>query len=190
MENKMTKNIVKANGKKRKHEIKAGEIRLCAFGRTGHLVGKISGDTAYKDESARSAFLKYPERAIAHTIDALKFMQEVGAVYIDVLDTDAGIHYRTTVQKYFDEGEYFFGGVKYGEQLKLTLPNFAQVRDPEYTAHTDSEAQHYSDTDGTHDVKPLVYKSRATVGAVYGKGGKQLSLFGANNDRDQNTKRI
>ena len=169
------KNIV-SQSKKRKHKIESGEIRLCTFGRTGQLVGKISGDTAYKDVSASSAFLKYPERAIAHTMDALKFMQAMGAAYIDVLDEDTGIHYRTTVQKYFDEGVYFDGG-KWGEQLKLTLPNFLQTLDPEYIS-TDTDPQAYSEADGTHEVKPLNYKSNAPKGVTFTKGIKQLNLWG------------
>lgn len=174
---RMNKNIVSRNGK-RKHEIGQGEIAVHTFGRTGKVIGKISGDTGYKDVSAKTAFIHYPKEAIAYTIDALKFMQAMGAVYIDVLDEDSGIHYKTTVQKYFDEGEYFDGG-KWGEQLKLTLPNFMQTRDPNFT---DSVTPLYSEPTATDDeVKPLNVKSRATVGIRYKPGRqtpKQLSLFG------------
>ncbi|MEK6751598.1 MAG: hypothetical protein AABZ00_04970 [Chloroflexota bacterium] len=173
----MGKNIVSHKSKKRKYEIREGEYPLRVFGRTGDIVGKIADHTTHKDVSAKTAFLKYPYPAIAHTIEALKYMQEMGVVYIDVLDKDSGIHYKTTVQKYFDEGEYFYGGEKWGEQLKLALPNFTQTRDPEFiTSHTDALA--YSATSDTNDVMPLSYVSRAPVGVTYTKGVKQLGLFG------------
>lgn len=162
---------------KRKYEIKAGENRLYDFGRTGRPVGKLSGDTAYKDVCAETAFLKYPYPAIAHTIAALEYMREMGIVYIDVLETTSGIHYRTTVQKYFDEGEFFNGGAKWGDQLKLALPNFQQSRNPEYTEPTETGTPEYTE-DGTTETKPLVYVSHAPVGVRYEKGIKQLSLFG------------
>jgi len=180
----MTKNIVRQKNSKRKYEIKAGEFELCTFGRTGKRVGKISGDTVYKDVSRESAFLKYPEPAIAWTKAALNYMREMGVIYIDVLDTDSGTHYKTTVQKYFDEGKYFDGGnvAKWGEQLKLTLPNFDQSRDPEYiTTHSDPQA--YAPAD-TSDVKPLHYVSHAPTGITYNgvkvDSVKQLDMFGKN----------
>jgi hypothetical protein len=158
---------------KRKNAIESGEYPLGIFGRTGQIVGKISGDTTHKDMSAKTAFLKFPYPAIAHTIAALEYMREMGAVYIDVLDTDSGKHYRTTVQKYFDEGEYFYAGEKWGEQLKLALPKLTQTRDPDYMPPTESIAPAYTEATET---KPLTYKSRATVGVVW--NGKQMSLFG------------
>lgn len=181
----MTKNIVRQKNSKRKYEIKAGEFELCTFGRTGKRVGKISGDTVYKDVSRESAFLKYPEPAIAWTKAALNYMREMGVIYIDVLDTDSGTHYKTTVQKYFDEGKYFDGGnvAKWGEQLKLTLPNFDQSRDPEYTEHTNTHAPAYGDSDGTHEdnVKPLHYVSHAPTGITFNgrkiESAKQLDFF-------------
>lgn len=163
--------------KKSKYTIGSGESPWRVDGRTGNVIGKFSGDTAHKDVSAETAFLKFPYPAIAHTIAALEYMREMGIVYIDVLDKDSGIHYRTTVQKYFDEGEYFDGGnaARWGEQLKLALPKFTQYRDPEYMAHTDTDAQPYAEAD-TSDIIPLEYKSRAVTGIVW-NGVKQLSLF-------------
>jgi hypothetical protein len=172
---KQTNRIIKQKGKKSKYRIEPGEYELCVFGRLGQRVGKLSGDTAYKDVSASSAFLKYPYPAIAHTIAALEYMREMGIVYIDVLDKDSGTHYRTTVQKYFDEGEYFWGGAKWGDQLKLALPNFTQTRSAEYSS---TDAQGYSEADSTHDeVKPLRYKSHAPKGVTF-TPGKQLTLWG------------
>lgn len=162
--------------KNQKYTIEAGEYELCVFGRTGQRVGKLSGNTAYKDVSAETAFLKFPYPAIAHTIAALEYMRDMNITYIDVYDKDSGIHYRTTVQKYFDEGEYFFGGVKWGDQLKLALPKFTQTRDPEF-AQSQTEAQEYAEATGTGDIMPLHYVSRAPVGVRYEKG-KQMSLWG------------
>ena len=159
---------------KRKHPkytIEAGEIALRDFGRRGVLVGKISGDTTYKDLSATTGFLKFPYPAIAHTIKALEYMREMGAVYIDVLEKNSGIHYRTTVQKYFDEGEYFYGGAKWGEQLKLALPKFTQTRSAEYSS-TDTDRQEYAKPSDTGGIMPLKYTSRAPVGVKFEKGGQ------------------
>lgn len=181
MNNERTNKSLARRDKKRKNQkytIEAGEIALRDFGRRGILVGKISGDTVHKDLSAKTGFLKFPYPAIAHTIEALEYMREMGAVYIDVLEKDSGIHYRTTVQKYFDEGEYFYGGAKYGEQLKLSLPNFQQSRDPKYTEPTDTDAQPYGEPSGTGDVMPLHYVSHATVGVKYEPGVKQLGFWG------------
>lgn len=161
--------------KNQKYTIEAGEYELCVFGRTGQRVGKLSGNTAYKDVSAETAFLKFPYPAIAHTIAALEYMRDMNITYIDVYDKDSGIHYRTTVQKYFDEGEYFFGGVRWGDQLKLALPKFTQTRDPEF-AQSQTEPQEYSEPTETNAIMPLEYKSHATVGIVR-NGVQQLDLF-------------
>ena len=145
----------------------------------GRTIGQVIDRVGYKDVSGKKHFLHYPEEAIAFTIDALYAMQRAGAVFVDVLDTDKGIHYRTTIQNYFEHGERFNYG--WGDQIKLALPNFTQSRDPEYMGHTDSEPQAYSDSDMS-DVKPLNYKSHATVGIVYNgvkvDSVKQLDLFG------------
>ena len=169
-----TKQII--TRKARKYKIEKGEIAVHTFGRTGQVVGKISGDTVYKDVSAESAFIHYPKEAIAWTIDALNFIQAMGAAYVDILDKDTGIHYKTTVQKYFDEGEYFDGG-KWGEQLKLTLPNFLQTLDPEYIS-TDMQGQEYTEPTDTGEAKPLHYKSNSPKGITFTKRVKQLDLFG------------
>jgi hypothetical protein len=165
----MTKSIVKANGNKRKHKIVGTIIR--SEGWKGHVIGQVIDRVGHKDVSGRTGFIHVPEEAIAFSIDALKFMQAAGAEYVDVLNTDNGIHYRTEIQNYFEHGEKFCYG-KWGEQLKLTLPNFTQSRDPEYMANTSTDG-----TQNEYEVKPLNYSSRATVGVVW-NGVKQLSLFG------------
>ena len=161
---------------KRKYTIETGEFAWRVFGRTGNIIGKLSGDTACKDVCAETAFLKYPYPAIAHTIAALEYMREMGIVYIDVLETTSGIHYKTTVQKYFDEGEFFDGGVKYGDQLKLALPNFTQTRSAEYSS-TDTDAGIYSESSDTGEILPLKYVSHAPVGVKFERGG-QMPLWG------------
>lgn len=173
----MDKRSLARQSKKSKYTIGSGESPWRVFGRTGNVIGKFSGDTAHKDVSAETAFLKYPYPAIAHTIAALEYMREMGVMYIDVLEKTSGIHYRTTVQKYFDEGEYHDGGARWGEQLKLALPKFTQTRDPEYMAHTDTDTPAYSEPSDTGEIVPLKYTSRAPRGVNFTKGG-QMSLFG------------
>lgn len=173
------------SNKKRKHEIKGTVIR--SDGWKGYVIGQVINDTGYKDVSARTGFIHRPEEAIAFTINALHAMQAAGAEYVEVLDTDNGIRYKTTIQNYFEHGEKFCYGAKWGEQIKLTLPNFLQSVDPEYASHTSMDAQEYFDSDGTHEdnVKPLLYKSNAPKGATFTKGKpKQLDFdfFGGRNE--------
>jgi hypothetical protein len=67
----------------------------------------------------------------------------------------------------------------WGDQIYLTLQNWLQTVDPEYTAHTDTDAPAYGDSDGTHDeAKPLHYRSHAPKGKTFTKGIKQLGLWG------------
>jgi hypothetical protein len=165
----MTKNIVSQKRNKRKHEILGEVIKV-----NGRTIGQVIGDTGYKDVSRKKHFLHYPEEAIAFTIAALHAMQAAGAVYVDILDTDNGIRYKTTIQKYFEYGEKINLG--WGEQIKLTLPNFTQTRDPEFIeSQTDSLA--YSVASETNDVMPLYYKSNAPTGVTV-NGVKQPPLFG------------
>lgn len=165
----MTSKSVARRSKKRKHELG----RLIKV--NGRTIGQVYNGVFEKDVSSKKHFLHYPEEAIAFSISALYAAQRAGAEFVEVLDTDRGIRYRTTIQKYFDLGEKFCYGEKWGDQIKLTLPNFLQTLDPEYKAST-SAAQECSDANSTHDVKPLHYESRATVGIVK-NGVQQLSLF-------------
>jgi hypothetical protein len=165
----MTKSILQANGKKRKHEILGTVIRV-----NGRTVGQVINGVYVKDITNRH-MLKNPE-AIANDIQALHDAERAGAAYCEFKNTDNGIIYRVSIAKIWDIGKPINFG--WGDQIMLTLQNWTQTRDPEYTAHTDTDAQAYGDSDGTHNVKPLHYVSHATKGAVYGKGGKQLSLFG------------
>lgn len=173
----MDKNIVSHNSKKRKYEIKGTIIR--SDGWKGHVIGQVIDCVGYKDVSARTGFIHRPEEAIAFTVNALHAMQAAGAVYVEILDTDSGIRYKTTISKYFEAGEKFNYGAKWGDQIKLALPNFLQTVDPEYVSHTDTVTPEYSDPNGTHDeVKPLNYKSHAPVGVKFTPAPKQLRMFG------------
>ena len=157
----------------RKHKIVGTVIRV-----NGRTVGQVIGDTFVKDVSSHKHFLHTPE-AIAYTIETLHAAQRAGAEYCEVLDTDTGIRYRASIAKIFDMGKPFDYG--WGRQIYLTVSNWLQTIDPEYTSHT--SAPEYSDPTSTHDedVKPLHIKSRAAVGVTWKPGtktAKQLSLFG------------
>jgi hypothetical protein len=167
---KMTNESVQQKNKKRKHKIIGELIKV-----NGRVIGQVIGDTGYKDVSSKKHFLHYPEEAIAFTISALEAMRNAGAEFVEIFDTDTGRKYKTTITKYFEYGEKFNYG--FGDQIKLTLPNFLQTIDHEYiSTSTDTDVPQYSEATET---KPLYYKSHATVGVVL-NGVQQLSLFNDN----------
>lgn len=156
----------------RKHKIVGTVIRV-----NGRTVGQVIFDTFVKDITNRH-MLSNPE-AIANDIQALHDASSAGAVYCVFTNTDTGIIYRASIAKIWDMGKEFNWG--YGDQIYLTLANWLQTVDPEFTSHTD--APEYSDPNSTHDedVKPLNIKSRAAVGVTWKKGtktAKQMSFFG------------
>lgn len=156
-------------GKKRRHVILGTVIKV-----NGRTVGQVYNGVFVKDVSARKHFLHTPE-AIAYTVETLHAAQRANAEYCEVLDIDTGIRYRASISKIWDMGKRFNYG--WGDQIYLTISNWLQTLDPEFTSHTD--APEYSDPTETHEaeVKPLKYKSRAPVGVTFEKG-KQLPLFG------------
>ena len=162
-----TKQII--TRKARKHKIVGTVIKV-----NGRTVGQVIDGVFVKDVSSSKHFLHTPE-AIAYTIDTLHAAQRAGAEYCEVLDTDTGIKYRASIAKIFDMGKKFNYG--WGDQIYLTLSNWLQTLDPEYIS-TDTDPQAYSEADGTHEVKPLNYKSNAPKGVTFTKGVKQLNLWG------------
>ena len=162
-----TKQII--TRKARKHKIVGTVIKV-----NGRTVGQVIDGVFVKDVSSSKHFLHTPE-AIAYTIDSLHAAQRAGAEYCEVLDTDTGIKYRASIAKIFDMGKKFNYG--WGDQIYLTLSNWLQTLDPEYIS-TDTDPQAYSEADGTHEVKPLNYKSNAPKGVTFTKGIKQLNLWG------------
>ena len=162
-----TKQII--TRKARKHKIVGTVIKV-----NGRTVGQVIDGVFVKDVSSSKHFLHTPE-AIAYTIDSLHAAQRAGAEYCQVLDTDTGIKYRASIAKIFDMGKKFNYG--WGDQIYLTLSNWLQTLDPEYIS-TDTDPQAYSEADGTHEVKPLNYKSNAPKGVTFTKGVKQLNLWG------------
>jgi hypothetical protein len=139
-------------------------------------VGQVYNGVFVKDVSSTKHFLRTPE-AIAYTIDTLHAAQRAGAEYCEVLDTDTGIRYRASISKIWDMGKKFNYG--YGDQIYLTLQNWTQSRDADYTTHTDTDPQEYTDPTDTPEVLPLNYKSHATIGVKFEKGKtKQMSLWG------------
>lgn len=171
----MTNKSIHPKSYKRNHELGI----LIKVGK--QTIGQVYNGVLEKDISSKKHFLHYPEEAIAFTITALHAAQAAGAVYVEVLDTDTGTRYKTTLSKYFDLGEKFNYG--WGEQIKLTLPNFTQTRgdnDPN-SAQTQTPPPDYSDPSGTGDIMPLYYKSNAPTGVTV-NGVKQLGLFGGENE--------
>ena len=165
----MSKSIVSQKSKKRKHEILGVVIKV-----NGRTVGQVIGSEYVKDITNRH-MLKSPE-AIANDIQALHDAERAGAEFCVFTNTDNGIIYRVPIAKIWDMGKPINFG--WGNQIMLTLQNWTQTRDPEYTSHTDADAQPHSEAD-TSEVKPLNFSSRATIGVKFEKGKvKQLGLFG------------
>ncbi len=155
------------NSLPRKHKVIGTVIKA-----NGRTVGQVYNGVFVKDVSSHKHFLHTPE-AIAYTIETLHAAQRAGAEFCEVLDTDTGIRYRASIAKIFDMGKPFNYG--WGDQIYLTLQNWLQTVDPEVISHSD--AQEYSDSDGTNDIMPLYYKSNAPTGITV-NGVKQLSLWG------------
>jgi hypothetical protein len=157
------------NDKKRKHKIVGTAIRV-----NGRVTGQVIGKDYVKDIK-NSHMLKNPE-AIANNISALHDAERAGAEYCKFTNIDTGIVYRASIAKIWDLGRHVDFG--YGSQQALTLSHWLQTVDETITSQ--SEAPEYSDADSTHaEVKPLHYKSHATVGMVYEPGKPmQLDLWG------------
>ena len=154
----------------RKHKIVGTVIKV-----NGRTVGQVYNGVFVKDVSSHKHFLHNPE-AIAYTIDTLHAAQRAGAEYCQVLDTDTGIIFKASIAKIFDMGKKFNYG--WGDQIYLTVQNWNQSIDPDYSDPTNTGTPPYTDPTNTHNVKPLVYKSKATKGVVFTPGIKQLNLFG------------
>ncbi len=163
-----TKNSLARQSKKRKHEILGTVIKV---GR--RTVGQVIGDTFVKDISNRHMLTTPP--AIANNIQALHDAERAGALYCVFTNTDTGIIYRAPIAKIWDMGKPFNFG--WGDQIYLTLPNWTQTRDPEFS-QSQTEAQDYTEPSGTGDVMPLHYVSHAPVGVKYEHGEKQMGLWG------------
>lgn len=165
---------------KRKHKIIGTVIKV-----NGRAVGQVINGEYVKDITNRHMLTTPP--AIANDLQALHDAERAGAWCCVFTNTDTGIIYRAAIAKIWDAG--WLMNLGYGNQQALTLSYWLQSVDPEFTIHTDTDAQEYATSD-THeppaysmtfdgaDVKPLHYKSNALVGVKFTKGVKQLSLFG------------
>lgn len=147
---------------KRRHKIIGTVIKV-----NGRTVGQVIGADYVKDFTNRHMLTTPP--AIASDIQALHDAQRAGAVYCVFTNTDTGIIYRAPIAKIWDMGKEFNFG--WGDQIMLTLSNWQQTRNPEYTDPTDTHTPEYTEPSGTHEVKPLHYVSHAP-------GIKQMSLWG------------
>ena len=141
----------------------------------GRTVGQVIGLDYVKDMTNRHMLANPP--AIANDIQVLHDAERAGAEYCTFTNTDTGIIYRASIAKIWDMGKRFNMG--WGDQIMLTLQNWTQERDPNYTNTVTPE---YSDPTAADDeVKPLNIRSKATVGIRYKPGKqtpKQLALFG------------
>lgn len=156
---------------KRRHKIIGTVVKV-----KGRTVGQVIGTDYVKDFQNKHMLTTPP--AIASDIQALHDAERAGALYCVFTNTDTGIIYRAPIAKIWDMGKPFNFG--WGEQIMLTLSNWQQTRDPEYTEPTHTDTPEYSEPSGTHDkdVKPLHYVSHATVGVKYEPGIKQMPLWG------------
>jgi len=152
---------------KRKHPIIGTVIKV-----KGRTIGQVIADTFVKDITNRHMLTNPP--AIANDISALHDAERASAVYCEFTNTDTGIVYRAPIAKIWDMGKCINFG--WGEQIMLTLSNWTQTRDPEYTEPTDTVPPAYSDPSDTGEILPLKYRSRAPKGVNFTKGG-QMSFF-------------
>ena len=153
----------------RKHKIVGTVIKV-----SGRTVGQVIGNEFVKDFT-NAHMLKNPV-AIANDIQALHDAERAGGEYCKFTNTDTGIIYRAAIAKIWDMGKQINLG--WGLQQMLTVQNWNQSVDPDYSDPTNTGTPPYTDPTNTHNVKPLVYKSHATKGVVFTPGVKQLDLFG------------
>ena len=161
----MTRNIVRQKSKKRKHKIIGTPVHTSR----GKVIGQVIGDVFVKDMTTAHILDKF--NAIASDISTLHEAEHAGALYVEFTNTDDGVIFRASIAKFWDCGKFINFG--YGDQQMLGLVHFEHKRDPNHESQSDAPA--YTEA-STTDVKPLHYKSRATVGVVW-NGVKQLSLF-------------
>lgn len=174
MNNITCRNSTSSKTQKRKHAIVGTPIHSSK----GKVIGQVIGNVYVKDMT--NAHILDKLASIASDIYSLHEAERAGAEYVEWTNTESGVIYRSSIAKFWSLGKPFNFG--FGDQQMLGLAHFEHIRaSGETSTHTD--AQTYGDSDGTHDEpKPLVYKSRATIGAVYGIGARQLSLFGGRNE--------
>lgn len=84
----------------------------------GRLVGTVTGDVFRKNVSASRHFLRRPP-AIGFSVESLVHAQQVGAVRVDVLDSESGCHYRATLAHIWAHGFELQRG---GFERQLALP--------------------------------------------------------------------
>lgn len=135
------------------------------------VVGSVIGNE-YRRRITDTHILRNPP-AIANGIQVLHDAERAGAEYCVFTHKVTGIVYRAPISKIWDMGFPVNRG--YGEQIALSLPLWLQERGANHSP-TQTDTPEYSEAN-TSEVKPLVYKSRATVGVVW-NGEKQMTLFG------------
>ena len=153
----------------RKHKIVGTVLKV-----NGRTVGQVIGLDYVKDMTNRHMLANPP--AIANDIQVLHDAERAGAEYCVFTNTQTGIIYRASITKIWDMGKPFNFG--WGDQIYLTLQNWTQTRNPNFT---DSVSPVYEDPTATDDeIKTLHIESKATVGVRFKAGkqtAKQLALF-------------
>ena len=154
---------------KPKHKKQTNGIQM--YSERGQRAGFVIGNEWRK--SIVTAWMLTTPPALAVDVKTLRDAIKAGAEWLVIHNTDSGIIYRASIEKFLAKGWEF--NRNFGLQRGMTLNQWLQERDPNDTHHTEPPA--YTEPTATDEVKPLKYKSRAAVGVVW-NGEKQLSLFG------------
>ena len=87
----------------------------------GKVIGRVRGDTFYKTVKGSRHMLRKP-RAWAFDVSTLRDAEEAGAVRVEILDSDTGRRYRTTIKTIWQHDKRFDRG--HGRQIYLALEHW------------------------------------------------------------------
>jgi hypothetical protein len=130
------------------------------YSERGKHAGEVIG-AEWRKNIVTDWMLRTPP-ALAVDVVTLKAAINAGAEWLVITNTQSGITYRTSIDKFLSKGWELNRG--FGLQRAMTLPHFEQTRGGAVIHEPPSEVQEYK------------YKSRAVKGVIV--NGKQLPLFG------------
>jgi hypothetical protein len=94
---------------------------------SGHVVGKVEGNTFYKAVDGSRHFLRVPP-AICFNVQSLKEAEQANADYIEVTDRETGKAYRASIRLVWDSGFKVNRG--FGDQIALPFDKWQVVGEP------------------------------------------------------------
>jgi hypothetical protein len=98
---------------------------------SGHVVGKVKGDTFYKTIDGSRHFLRVPP-AICFDEKSLKEAEQAGAVHVAVTDRETGKAYHASIRFVWENGFKVNRG--FGNQIALPFDKWQITGEPSQLA--------------------------------------------------------